>query len=70
MRLGTADDDPFTNGWLDSTRYTLAGGSVPIRVLGAGVVAAVTVSGLSSEDDHALAVDALREHRSSQRRQP
>lgn len=38
----------------------MTGGSVPIRVRGAGVVAALTISGLSSEDDHALAVEAIR----------
>jgi uncharacterized protein (UPF0303 family) len=64
MRMGSTDNDPFTSGWLGPARYTLAGGSVPIRVKGAGVVAALTVSGLSSEEDHAVAVDALREHRS------
>ena len=41
-------------------RYTLAGGAVPIRVAGAGVVAVATVSGLSSQDDHALVVEGLR----------
>ena len=69
MRLGTMDHDAFSNGWLDPNAYTLAGGSVPIRVSGAGVVAAITVSGLSSEEDHALAVDALREQCDAQRRQ-
>jgi uncharacterized protein (UPF0303 family) len=33
---------------------------VPVRVAGVGVVAAVTVSGLSSDDDHRLVVDAMR----------
>lgn len=36
-------------------------GSFPVRVRGAGVVAAVTVSGLSSDDDHQLVVDSIRE---------
>jgi uncharacterized protein (UPF0303 family) len=31
-------------------------------VRGAGVVAVATVSGLTSAEDHALVVDALREH--------
>jgi uncharacterized protein (UPF0303 family) len=35
------------------------GGSVPLRVAGAGIVAALTVSGLPQLDDHALAVEAL-----------
>ena len=52
--------DPAGTGWLPASDYTVAGGSVPVRVAGAGVVAAVTVSGLSSEDDHQLVVDAMR----------
>lgn len=52
--------DMFVDGWLDPNDYTLAGGAVPIRVAGAGVVAVATVSGLTSADDHQLVVDALR----------
>ena len=40
--------------------YAEQGGSVPIRVAGAGVVAVVTVSGLAQVDDHALAVQGLK----------
>jgi uncharacterized protein (UPF0303 family) len=43
----------------DAADYADAGGSFPIRVRGAGVVAAVTVSGLPQREDHALAVRAL-----------
>jgi uncharacterized protein (UPF0303 family) len=53
-----AGTDPVASGWLDH-RYALTGGAVPIRVRGVGVVAAVAVSGLASEDDHALAVRGL-----------
>ena len=60
LRLEADGRDPFTDGWLDAVRYTLAGGAVPIRVAGAGVVAVATVSGLSSQDDHALVVEGLR----------
>ncbi|WNM27271.1 heme-binding protein [Demequina capsici] len=55
--------DPL-RGWLPEGALA-AGGSVPIKVTGAGTVAAVTVSGLSSDDDHDVAVaalEALREH--------
>jgi uncharacterized protein (UPF0303 family) len=52
--------DPTQGGWLAPEDYTLAGGSFPIRVRGAGVVAAVTASGLSSDDDHHLVVDSIR----------
>lgn len=47
-------------GWLDPAEYAPTGGGVAVTVAGAGVVAAVTVSGLSSERDHALAADAMR----------
>ncbi|MEW1545827.1 heme-degrading domain-containing protein [Streptomyces tsukubensis] len=44
---------------LDPARYAALGGSFPLTVTGAGVVGAVTVSGLPHLDDHALAVEAL-----------
>ncbi|WP_104174062.1 heme-binding protein [Arthrobacter sp. Y81] len=53
------DYDPTQGGWLAPEDYTLAGGSFPIRVRGTGVVAAVTASGLSSDDDHQLVVDSI-----------
>lgn len=61
-RFAASGRDPFDSavGWLDHDDYVLAGGSVPIRVDGVGVVAAATVSGLAQEVDHALVVDALR----------
>lgn len=60
-RLSTAGVDPAAIGWLDA-RYAVTGGSVPVRVIGVGVAAALTVSGLSSEEDHELAVAGLRAH--------
>jgi len=59
--FASKDFDPTQGGWLAPEDYTLAGGSFPVRVRGAGVVAAVTVSGLSSDDDHQLVVDSIRE---------
>ena len=42
--------------------YCVWGGAFPVTVRGVGVVGTVTVSGLSQEDDHALAVWAIREY--------
>jgi len=56
------DFDPTQGGWLAPEEYTLAGGSFPVRVKGAGVIAAVTASGLSSDDDHRLVVEAIRNY--------
>jgi uncharacterized protein (UPF0303 family) len=39
--------------------YASHGGSFPLRVLGAGVIGSVTVSGLPERADHQLAVEAL-----------
>ncbi|QHC65555.1 heme-degrading domain-containing protein [Rathayibacter sp. VKM Ac-2759] len=59
-RFAAAGGDPSTGGWLGPD-YALTGGSFPIRVRGVGVVAAATVSGLASMDDHDLVVRGLRE---------
>jgi uncharacterized protein (UPF0303 family) len=54
--------DPFTGGWLGE-EYAVTGGSFPIRVRGAGVVAAISAAGeLSSMGDHDLIVDGIRAH--------
>lgn len=50
-----------TNGWLPRPEYAVSGGSFPIRVRGVGVVAAATVSGLASDEDHELIVSGIRE---------
>jgi len=51
--------DVWTAPWFDPTLLAPTGGSVPLRVRGTGVVAAVTVSGLASDEDHDFVVDAL-----------
>jgi uncharacterized protein (UPF0303 family) len=58
-RFAAQGIDVWTAPWFDTDRFTAAGGSVPVRVRGAGVVAAVTVSGLTSDEDHDFAVEAL-----------
>ena len=42
--------DQWTTGWFDTRRFTATGGCIPLRVRGVGVVAAATISGLSSSD--------------------
>jgi uncharacterized protein (UPF0303 family) len=44
---------------LPTADYASHGGSFPIRVANAGIVAAVTVSGLPQRADHELVVEAL-----------
>ncbi|MCX7889748.1 MAG: heme-binding protein [Rhodobacteraceae bacterium] len=44
---------------VDPAAISDSGGSVPVRVAGIGVVAAVTVSGLPQAEDHALVVGAM-----------
>lgn len=51
---------------LDPIDYASHGGSFPVRVAGTGVVAAITVSGLASEDDHGLIVRVLEDYLSEE----
>lgn len=62
-RVVAGGRDMFEPGWLDPAEYAVAGGAVPVRVTGVGVVAVATVSGLPSADDHDLVVQALMELR-------
>lgn len=47
---------------LDPLEFSAHGGSFPVRVRNVGVVAAISVSGLASRDDHRLIVAALAGH--------
>ncbi|MFG1956129.1 heme-degrading domain-containing protein [Nonomuraea sp. NPDC049028] len=58
-RLSAMGVNPVAAGWLGA-EYAVTGGSFPIRVRGAGVVAAATASGLSSQEDHDLIVEGIR----------
>ena len=44
---------------LDSKDYLAKGGSIPIKVINVGLVATVSVSGLSDVQDHELILNAL-----------
>lgn len=48
--------------YLDEDDYAPHGGCVPVVVRAVGFVGTVTVSGLPQREDHALVVEALREH--------
>jgi uncharacterized protein (UPF0303 family) len=66
-RLSAAGVDPAAVGWLGA-EYAVTGGAFPIRVRGVGVVAAATASGLSSQQDHDLIVEGIRDHLAERRR--
>lgn len=61
-RFSATGADQTLEGSLNPADYSMSGGAFPIRVAGAGVVAVVTVSGLASDDDHQLVVDAITEY--------
>jgi uncharacterized protein (UPF0303 family) len=54
--------DPWSAGWFDTEQFAAAGGSFPVRVRGVGVVAAITVSGLTSDEDHDFVIKCLTEY--------
>ena len=54
--------DLWAAGWFDTKQFAAAGGSFPVRVRGVGVVAAVTVSGLTSDEDHGFVIDGLTQY--------
>ncbi|MCJ8281347.1 heme-binding protein [Winogradskyella sp.] len=45
---------------LDITKFLAKGGSIPVFVKSAGMVAIITVSGLHDEEDHKIIIDALK----------
>jgi uncharacterized protein (UPF0303 family) len=61
-RFAAQGIDPESAEWFDTATFAAAGGSFPIRVRGVGVVAAVTVSGLTSDEDHDFVVAALERY--------
>jgi uncharacterized protein (UPF0303 family) len=61
-RFAAQGVDLWSAGWFDTERFAAAGGSFPVRVRGVGVVAAVTVSGLTSEEDHDFIIESLTQY--------
>ncbi|GAA1917790.1 heme-binding protein [Microbacterium aoyamense] len=59
LRMRARGLDPVAMGWLPTDRYALAGGAFPLRVVSAGLVAVLSASGLSSDEDHRLVADAV-----------
>ena len=55
-----AKDETLARQGLSAEDHAEAGGAVPIRVAGVGVVAVATVSGLPQVEDHRLVVRGLR----------
>lgn len=47
---------------LDPLQYAAAGGGFPIRIIGTGVVGAVTVSGVPQREDHNFVSESIAHH--------
>jgi uncharacterized protein (UPF0303 family) len=43
-------------------QYAPAGGGFPIRIIGTGVVGAVTVSGVPQREDHNFVAECIAQH--------
>jgi len=65
VSLALAKQTIEEKSFISSFEFSPHGGAFPIRVRGAGLVAAATVSGLPQEEDHALVVEALRAFRAT-----
>ena len=64
LQIGTelrAKGETLEARGLSITEYADAGGAVPIRVAGVGVVACATVSGLPQREDHALVIRGMEQ---------
>ena len=58
-KLGQSIDEVYH---LDTREYFPDGGCFPIRIKNVGLVGTITVSGLTSKEDHGLAVKAIEEY--------
>lgn len=59
-KLAHDDKTPQEKYFVDEAEFCFHGGAFPILLKGTGVVGTLTVSGLPQEQDHALAVEAIR----------
>lgn len=59
-KLAHEDKTAAEKYFVDEAEYSFHGGAFPILLKGTGMVGVLTVSGLPQEQDHALAVEALR----------
>ena len=56
-------EEPFSlQSGANPADFVIAGGGFPISVAGAGIIGALTISGLPGRKDHGVAVDALCDH--------
>jgi uncharacterized protein (UPF0303 family) len=55
------------NYLIPESEFAAHGGSFPVIIRGTGVVGTITVSGLPSQDDHRLVVEAIRNYLASQK---
>lgn len=61
LYLKVKQDSVANRYGLGSEDYAAAGGSVPLLLRGTGMIGAITVSGLSEQEDHELVVSTIRE---------
>ncbi|MFT3868353.1 MAG: heme-degrading domain-containing protein [Nibricoccus sp.] len=61
LQLEREKTDLATKFGLSLADYAVHGGGFPLRLLGAGVIGAITVSGLPQREDHKLVVSVLAE---------
>lgn len=69
LKFDAAPPGAFDRFGLNLGTHVAAGGAVPIRIAGTGVIGAVAISGLAQEEDHRYAVEALaalKAHQGSQ----